>query len=67
VTKNSATTAQILEKVWGRLVEPTVVDTFIWHLRQKLEPNPQAPVYFVGIRGLGYRFDANGAVTSKGV
>jgi DNA-binding response OmpR family regulator len=33
-----------------------VVDNYILHLRQKLEPDPDSPRYFLTIRGAGYKF-----------
>jgi DNA-binding response OmpR family regulator len=34
-----------------------VVDTHVGNLRQKIEPDPSAPEYIKGVRGMGYRFD----------
>jgi DNA-binding response OmpR family regulator len=48
----------IVNAVWeGRSIGDRVVDTCVLHLRSKLEPDPRSPVYFVNVRGLGYRFD----------
>jgi two-component system alkaline phosphatase synthesis response regulator PhoP len=49
----------LVKAVWGRFVGDRVVDTCVLHLRSKLERDPQNPVYFVSVRGLGYRFDGN--------
>ena len=33
-----------------------VVDNYILHLRQKLEPDPASPRYFLTMHGAGYKF-----------
>ncbi|NPV08431.1 MAG: response regulator transcription factor [Anaerolineae bacterium] len=50
---------QILEKVWGWEYTDDVdyVRVYIWHLRQKLEPDAKNPRYLVTEHGLGYRFE----------
>jgi len=47
---------QLLEDVWGYEHYPTTrtVDTHL--VRQKLEPNPEQPQYFLTVHGTGYRF-----------
>jgi DNA-binding response OmpR family regulator len=49
---------RLLEDVWGYEHFPTTrtVDTHLVRLRQKLEPNPEAPQYFLTVHGTGYRF-----------
>jgi len=49
---------EILNRVWGFDYFGTdrTVDNFINRLRQKLEPDPDNPVYFRTVRGVGYRF-----------
>jgi DNA-binding response OmpR family regulator len=49
---------RLLEDVWGYEHYPTTrtVDTHLVRLRQKLEPNPEAPQYFLTVHGTGYRF-----------
>jgi DNA-binding response OmpR family regulator len=49
----------LLAGAWGLDYEGTerTVDNFVVSLRKKLEQNPDAPVHFVTVRGLGYRFD----------
>ncbi|MGZ4827579.1 MAG: winged helix-turn-helix domain-containing protein, partial [Terriglobales bacterium] len=32
------------------------VDAHIVRLRQKLEPNPEQPQYFLTVHGVGYKF-----------
>ena len=53
---------ELLQGAWGYAYEGTArtVDNFVSQLRQKLEPDPDAPRYFVTIRGLGYRFTRDG-------
>lgn len=48
----------LLEKVWGYEAFPSTrtVDNFILRLRKRFEPDPQSPVYFHTVRGVGYRF-----------
>jgi two-component system alkaline phosphatase synthesis response regulator PhoP len=49
---------RLLEDVWGYERYPTTrtVDAHIVHLRQKLEPNPEQPQFFLTVHGIGYRF-----------
>ncbi|HVJ04175.1 MAG TPA: response regulator transcription factor [Candidatus Saccharimonadales bacterium] len=49
---------RLLEDVWGYEHYPTTrtVDAHIVHLRQKLEPTPEQPQYFLTVHGIGYRF-----------
>lgn len=52
----------ILEKVWG-LREDTdtrAIDNFIVRLRRYLEENPARPKHLLTVRGIGYRFEADG-------
>ncbi|MDZ4799330.1 MAG: response regulator transcription factor [Bryobacteraceae bacterium] len=48
----------LLNSVWGYQSIPNTrtVDAHVVRLRQKLEPNPEAPVYFLTLHGVGYRF-----------
>lgn len=50
---------ELLSGAWGFDYEGTArtVDNFVRQLRLKLEPDPDAPRYFVTVRGLGYRFE----------
>ncbi|MGH9257188.1 MAG: response regulator transcription factor [Vicinamibacterales bacterium] len=56
------TRAQLLDEVWGPGTHVTdrVVDNQVTNLRKKIEPDPQHPRYLIALRGLGYRFDAEG-------
>jgi two-component system alkaline phosphatase synthesis response regulator PhoP len=49
---------RLLEDVWGYEKFPTTrtVDTHLVRLRQKLEPDPEQPQYFLTVHGTGYRF-----------
>lgn len=49
----------LLEGAWGLDYEGTerTVDNFVVSLRKKLEQDPDAPLHFVTVRGVGYRFD----------
>lgn len=48
----------ILNSVWGYESFPNTrtVDAHVVRLRQKLEPQPDAPRYFLTMHGVGYRF-----------
>ncbi len=52
----------ILNAVWGDDwdVFPRTVDTHIANLRRKLEDDPADPKYIVNVRGVGYKFMADG-------
>jgi DNA-binding response OmpR family regulator len=49
---------RLLEDVWGYENYPSTrtVDTHLVRLRQKLEPDPEQPQYFLTVHGTGYRF-----------
>ncbi len=49
---------QLLEKVWGweYIDDLDYVRIYIWHLRQKIEPDPAQPKYIVTEPGVGYYF-----------
>ncbi|MBE2249806.1 MAG: response regulator transcription factor [Myxococcus sp.] len=51
---------ELLSAAWGYGYEGTArtVDNFVSQLRAKFEKNPDEPVRFSTVRGLGYRFDA---------
>lgn len=50
---------QILDKVWGpeHDGDPRTVDVHVRWLRSKLEPDADAPLHLVTVRGVGYRLD----------
>jgi two-component system alkaline phosphatase synthesis response regulator PhoP len=49
---------ELLNGVWGYDAMPVTrtVDVHVGLLRQKLEPNPRHPQYFLTVHGLGYKF-----------
>ncbi|MGH9470998.1 MAG: winged helix-turn-helix domain-containing protein, partial [Terriglobia bacterium] len=51
---------KLLDEVWGpdRFVAPRTVDVHIRRLREKIETQPDRPVYLQTVRGSGYRFSA---------
>jgi two-component system alkaline phosphatase synthesis response regulator PhoP len=53
------TREELLSGAWSFDYEgsPRTVDNFMRQLRQKFEPDPDSPRYFVTARGLGYRFE----------
>jgi DNA-binding response OmpR family regulator len=60
---------ELLNEVWGYDNYPTTrtVDNHILRLRQKLEPDPANPRFFLTLHGTGYKFVAGGtgAATKK--
>lgn len=52
-------TDAILAQVWGPeyIGEPDLVKQYIYRLRQKIEPDPNAPRYIHTVRGEGYYFE----------
>lgn len=48
----------LLNSVWGYQSIPNTrtVDAHVVRLRQKLEVNPESPVHFLTLHGVGYRF-----------
>lgn len=52
----------ILQVVWGYNVYPTTrtIDNFILNFRKYFEQDSRAPKHFHSIRGIGYKFTANG-------
>jgi phosphate regulon transcriptional regulator PhoB len=57
---------QLLDAVWGteRFVTPRSVDVYVRRLREKIEDDPEHPVYLKTVRGAGYMFEAGAAVRS---
>jgi two-component system, OmpR family, response regulator RegX3 len=53
---------ELIDLLWsGRdLVDTRTLDTHIRRLRVKLEDDPARPSYLVTVRGVGFRFDADG-------
>ena len=50
---------QLLDAVWGteRFVTPRSVDVYVRRLREKVEADPEKPVYLKTVRGAGYLFE----------
>jgi len=50
---------QLIASAWGpgMAITDRAVDTHVFNLRKKIEPEPSAPKFLVGVRGLGYRFE----------
>jgi DNA-binding response OmpR family regulator len=51
----------LAQQVWGPQYANEVgfVRRYVWHLRQKIEPDPEDPRYIHNERGYGYCFQAN--------
>lgn len=51
------TQEQLVSKVWGDEYADEVgyIRRYIWHLRQKIEPEPNDPTYLHNERGIGYK------------
>ena len=51
---------EIIERVGGRdtFLTDRVLDTHVNNLRGKIEAMPAEPRFLIGVRGVGYRFDA---------
>jgi DNA-binding response OmpR family regulator len=49
---------ELLENVWRMhgSMETRTVDNFVVRLRKYFEPDPGQPVYFISVRGAGYKF-----------
>jgi DNA-binding response OmpR family regulator len=51
---------QLIREVWGPgvVLSDRVIYTHANNLRQKIEADPANPIFLIGVRGVGYRFDA---------
>ena len=49
---------ELVKEVWGAQYASEIgyVRRYVWHLRQKVEPDPENPRYIHNDRGFGYRF-----------
>ncbi|HVZ18747.1 MAG TPA: response regulator transcription factor, partial [Terriglobales bacterium] len=58
---------ELLNEVWGYHNYPSTrtVDNHILRLRQKLEPDPGNPRYFLTLHGAGYKFVPEPSVTTR--
>jgi two-component system OmpR family response regulator len=54
---------ELLEQVWKLRNYPNTrtVDNFVLRLRRHFEPDPANPIYFLSIRGAGYKFVPEGS------
>jgi phosphate regulon transcriptional regulator PhoB len=54
---------QLLDAVWGtdRFVTPRSVDVYVRRLREKIETDPENPLYLKTVRGAGYLFETRAA------
>lgn len=59
---------QLVERAWGYDIYPSTrtVDNFILRLRRRFERDPAQPRHFLSVRGVGYRFDAQGGDAGGG-
>lgn len=50
---------ELVREVWGPQYASEIgfVRRYIWHLRRKIEPDPEHPRYIHNERGFGYRFE----------
>src|SRR6202044_2247209 len=58
---------ELIDRLWsGRdLTDTRTLDTHIRRLRVKLEQDPADPHFLVTVRGVGFRYDAEGRGTSE--
>jgi len=51
---------ELVREVWGPQYAGEIghVRRYIYHLRHKIEPDPEKPHYLFNVRGFGYRFQA---------
>ncbi|MBM7866228.1 response regulator [Heliobacterium gestii] len=58
------TVGQLFETIWGEeFCETRTVIVHISNLRKKIEENPLSPKYILTVRGVGYKFAANTALS----
>jgi DNA-binding response OmpR family regulator len=50
---------RLIDAAWspGIAITDRAVDTHVFNLRKKIEPQPDRPRHLIGVRGLGYRFE----------
>jgi two-component system KDP operon response regulator KdpE len=63
------TYSELLHDVWGPGygTETNYLRVFMTHIRQRLEPEPSHPRYFITEPGMGYRFQLTDASTASSV
>ncbi len=59
------TRGQLIDRVWGAdyVGDTKTLDVHVKRLRAKIEPDPANPSLLVTVRGLGYKYDAQAAVS----
>jgi len=59
--------SRLLDLAWGRDAFPTprTVDMHVLKLRKKIEADPSAPVHFVTVHGVGYKFRRHGEFDAR--
>lgn len=57
-TGQVVTQEELVKEAWGEqyMDEVGYVRRYVWHLRKKIEPDPENPRYIHNERGFGYRF-----------
>ena len=60
------TQEELVRQAWGEqyLEDIGYVRRYVWHLRRKIEPDPDHPRYIHNARGYAYRFEAASATPS---
>lgn len=55
---NVVSPKELVKEVWGAQYASEIghVRRYVWHLRQKIEPDPENPRFIYNDRGFGYRF-----------
>lgn len=50
---------QLLERVWGEVeyIDPSTVTVHVRRLREKIEPDPSAPLQLLTVWGVGYKYE----------
>ena len=61
------TQEQLVTRIWGEdyMEETGYIRRYIWHLRHKIEPDPNNPQYIHNERGIGYKFEWHGEDTNR--
>ena len=56
------TRGQLIDRVWGAdyVGDTKTLDVHVKRLRAKIEADPANPRFLVTVRGLGYKYDAQG-------
>jgi two-component system KDP operon response regulator KdpE len=59
-TGEIVTLEELVKEAWGEEYKDQIgyVRRYVWHLRKKIEPDPEIPRYIHNERGFGYRFQS---------